>query len=66
MVDMRILLLALALTGCAAAPKEVIVTYEFGTNGEVVPVVDGKRYELTEAEKRKQIQAIVSTYCAAQ
>lgn len=66
MADMRILLLALALTGCAAQPQKVEITYELDEFGALFPIVNGEEFRPTDAERHRQVQQLVNSYCPAQ
>jgi len=54
------------LAGCATQQKEVTVTYEPDKFGVPSPVVDGKRYEMTDTERRDIGQKFVNAYCPAE
>jgi len=54
------------LSGCAATPEPVTVTYETDPYGAVYPVVNGDAYPLTDDERRVQVQKLVDLYCPAE
>ena len=59
-----VFLCALLIVGCVSPKLEI--TYEPDRYGVPSPVVNGERYEMTEAERLKIGQAFVNEYCAAQ
>lgn len=58
---MRWLALTLMLSGCAT--PEIVVTYEQDRFGVPVPVINGDRYAMTDAERLVIAQSFVTAYC---
>ena len=53
----------LVLIGCVT-PEPLSVRYDVDRFGVPVPIVDGKRYPMSESERRRIGQSFVDEYCA--
>ena len=60
-----VLVTLLALAGCAAKGAPVSVVYELDKYGVAFPIVNGQAHQMTDDERRKQVQLIVNEYCPA-
>jgi len=57
------LMVIVLLMGCATAP-EIKVRYEVDQFGVPVPIVNGERYPLSDAERKAIGQSFVNAYCS--
>lgn len=63
LTTLALMVMALMM-GCATAP-EVTVRYEIDPDGVPVPIVNGDRYPLSDAERKVIGQSFVDAYCPA-